>query len=418
MEVELFSPHKGQLKIIEGFADSTHKFGVVATGRQFGKSLLAQNLMMYWLLSETQQKGAWIAPVYNQCKKIFDELTIACYELIEKQNRADLTINFINGSTLHFLSTDNYNTIRGFSFNYMVIDEAAFVKQEAIEQAVMPTLTALGKKCLIISTPKSKNWFYEYFLRGNTQNPTYIAFKGRSHDNPYVDQSFIEEQRKSLPATIYNQEYDAEFTDAGNDVFTNIAEACVLNNFTYEPTRGIKYFAGVDLGLTNDYSVLTIMDEFGRVLIIERINGTSYADITKTFTNTIKRYGVCGGYVEVNGPGKPVFEVLHSHEKKLREFVTTNTNKMDGIRGLIYDIQESKIELPSKDLFPQLFNELSSFTYKINPTGTVSFSSPSGMNDDCVMSLMLANEARKKLIFSSSKLYIGNKHPNIKPKFG
>jgi hypothetical protein len=91
---------------------------------------------------------------------------------------------------------------------------------------------------------------------------------------------------------------------------------------------------------------------------------------------------------------------------------------MDGIRGLIYDIQESKIELPSKDLFPQLFNELSSFTYKINPTGTVSFSSPSGMNDDCVMSLMLANEARKKLIFSSSKLYIGNKHPNIKPKFG
>ena len=72
MEVQLFSPHVGQLKIIEGFADSTHKFGVVATGRQFGKSLLAQNLMMYWLLSETQQKGAWIAPVYNQCKNIFD----------------------------------------------------------------------------------------------------------------------------------------------------------------------------------------------------------------------------------------------------------------------------------------------------------------------------------------------------------
>ena len=132
MNVTLFTPHKGQKAIIEGFADSTHKFGVVATGRQFGKSLLAQNLMLYWLLSNTGQKGAWIAPVYNQCKKVFQELTNAAYEIINKQNKADLTIEFVNGSTLQFLSTDNYNTIRGFSFNYMVVDEAAFVKEESI----------------------------------------------------------------------------------------------------------------------------------------------------------------------------------------------------------------------------------------------------------------------------------------------
>ena len=41
MNVKLFSPHRGQKQIIDGFADSVHKFGIVATGRQFGKSLLA-----------------------------------------------------------------------------------------------------------------------------------------------------------------------------------------------------------------------------------------------------------------------------------------------------------------------------------------------------------------------------------------
>ena len=51
MEIQLFKPHQGQKQVIEGFADSEHKFGVVATGRQFGKSLLGQNLMLYWLLS-------------------------------------------------------------------------------------------------------------------------------------------------------------------------------------------------------------------------------------------------------------------------------------------------------------------------------------------------------------------------------
>jgi hypothetical protein len=220
MDINLFSPHKGQKYIIDNFADSKHKFGVVATGRQFGKSLLAQNMMLYWLLKTPNQKGVWITPIYNQCKKIFQELTNAANPLITAQNKADLTITFINGSTLQFLSTNNYNTIRGFSFHYMVIDEAAFIREEAINEAVLPTLTALGKKCLIISTPKSKNWFYHYFLRGNVSSDVYISFKGVSRDNPYVNRNFLIEQQKSLPKDIYNQEYLAEFTDAGQDVFT------------------------------------------------------------------------------------------------------------------------------------------------------------------------------------------------------
>jgi hypothetical protein len=56
MNVTLFTPHTGQEAIIDNFADSPHKFAVVATGRQFGKSLLAQNLMLYWLLSNPGKK--------------------------------------------------------------------------------------------------------------------------------------------------------------------------------------------------------------------------------------------------------------------------------------------------------------------------------------------------------------------------
>jgi len=417
MNVTLFKPHPGQKAIISEFADSEHKFGIVATGRQFGKSLLAQNLMLYWLLSNQNMKGAWITPVYNQCKKIFNEITSAAHDIIAKQNKADLTIEFVNGSSIQFLSTDNYNTIRGFSFHYMVIDEAAFIKEEAINEAVLPTLTALGKKCLIISTPKSKNWFYHYYLKGNTPNNVYISFKGISHDNPYVDQEFIKEQEKSLPTEIYKQEYLAQFSDAGSDVFTGIDQVCILNGFTNYQS-GTRYFVGVDLGIKNDYSVCTVVDEMGRVCYMERINGSSYAEVTKSFSTIIKRYKVTGGYVEVNGPGRPVYEVLHSNERKLKEWTTNNTNKAEGIRGLIYDIQEMDLTLPSKDIFPALYNELNAFTYKISSTGTVTFNAPNGYHDDCIISLMLANEARKKL-FSKGKIYIGdmNKKQSLKPTF-
>lgn len=406
MNITLFTPHIGQRKIIDGFADSDHKFGVVATGRQFGKSLLAQNLMLYWLLKDNRQKGAWISPIYNQSKKVFQELSNAANEIIKHSNKADLTMTFINGSTLQFLSAERYDSIRGFSFSHLVIDEAAFIKEIAIQEAIFPTLSALGKKCLIISTPKSKNWFYNAYLKGNTGGGDYISFRGISVDNPHISQTFIDEQRKSLPPDIFKQEYLAEFSESGNDVFTGVDAVCILDGWD-EPIQSRRYFAGIDLGLQHDYSVLTIIDESGRVSYIDRINGTSYSEVSRRFTTTLKRYQITGGYVEVNGPGLPVFEMLRSEIRKLKDWTTNNTNKGDGIRSLIYDIQSGTLMLPNKEFFPHLYNELSAFSYRISPNGTITFNAPSGMFDDCVMSLMLANEARTKIAFTSNKLYVG-----------
>jgi hypothetical protein len=406
MKITLFNPHYGQKKIIDGFADSSHKFGVVATGRQFGKSLLAQNLMLYWLLKNNKQKGCWISPIYNQSKKVFQELSNAANAIITHSNKADLTMEFVNGSTLQFLSAERYDSIRGFSFSHMVVDEAAFIKEIAMQEAILPTLSALGKKCLIISTPKSKNWFYNTYLKGGDGVGDYVSFRGISTDNPHISQQFINEQRKSLPPEIFKQEYLAEFSESGNDVFTGVESVCILNNWD-EPKTSRRYFAGVDLGLQHDYSVLTIIDESGRVSYIERVNGTSYAEISKRFTTALKRYKIEGGYVEINGPGLPVFEMLRAEVRKLRDWTTNNTNKVEGIRSLIYDIQGGTLMLPSKDFFPHLYQELSAYSYRISPNGTMTFNAPSGFFDDCVMSLMLANEARTKIAFSKSKLYVG-----------
>jgi len=420
MQITLFTPHKGQKNIIDNFADSEHKFGVVSTGRQFGKSLLAQNLMLYWLLQSPKQKGCWISPVYSQCRKIFLELLDASHKIVKQSNKAELTLEFVNGSTLQFLSSERYDSIRGFSFSHMVVDEAAFVKEIAMQEAILPTLSALGKKCLIISTPKSKNWFYNLYLKGSSDNKEYISFRGISTDNPHISNEFIEEQRKSLPPEIYKQEYLAEFSESGNDVFSGVDAICILNNWD-EPKTNKRYFAGVDVGIQNDYSVLTILDESGRVCFINRINGTSYAEITNTFGQQLKRYRITGGYVEVNGVGLPVFEMLNKENRKLKQWFTTNDNKNTGIRGLIYDIQEGTLEFPSRDLFPHLYNELNAFSYKLGNNGQVSFGAVSGAHDDCVMSLMLANEARKKLVLSKGSLYVGgsvNANQNTRPRWG
>ncbi len=406
MEVTLFTPHIGQKAIIDGFSSSEHKFGVVATGRQFGKSLLGQNLMLYWLLSKDKQKGAWISPIYNQGKKVFQELAAATNKIIKQSNKADLTIEFINGSTIQFLSAERYDSIRGFSFNYCVIDEAAFIREEALNEAILPTLSAIGKKCLIISTPKSKNWFYNYYLRGTTSNSDYISFRGVSIDNPHVSQDFILEQQKSLPAEIFKQEYQAQFSEASNDVFRGLDNVCNLNTFINED-RNKKHYIGVDSGFNDDYTVCAIFEEGGRCKNILRFNGTSFEEAGKTIVNALRRYNVVGGYIETNSIGQAIFELVQPHNRKIKPFYTSQDSKTRGVRALIQDIEEGVVELPSKELMPECYNELASYTYKVNTNGKLSFSHLPGQHDDIVDALWLANLSRSELANSGGGLYIG-----------
>ena len=406
MEITLFTPHTGQKAVIDGFANSKHKFGTVATGRQYGKSLLGQNLILYWLLSSKQQKGGWVSPIYNQAKKVFQELSAASNKIIKSSNKADLTITFINGSTLQFLSAERYDSIRGFSFNYIVIDEAAFIREEALNEAILPTLSAIGKKCLIISTPKSKNWFHTYWLRGQDDNSDYISFKGVSTDNPHVSQEFILEQQKSLPIDIYKQEYLAEFSEATNDVFKGLDNVCILRN--WDETKSTRDYFGVDTALANDFTVCTIMSESGRVKKILRFNGKTYDEASNTILNELRKYNIRGGLVERNGVGEAMYELIKKQYRQTKGFYTTQDSKTQAVRKLIYDIEEMTVELPSKELMPELYNELSSYTYKVNTNGKLSFSHPPGGHDDITDSLWLANMAREQLGKANGGLYIAN----------
>jgi len=406
MKVTLFTPHFGQKKIIDGFADSDHKFGVVSCGRQFGKSLLGQNLMLYWLLKTKNQKGAWISPIYNQAKKIFQELSNAANALIVQSNKADLTMTFVNGSTLQFLSAERYDSIRGYSFNYIVVDEAAFIREEAMNEAIYPTLSAIGKKCLIISTPKSKNWFYSTFLKGLDQGSDFISFRGISTDNPHISQTFINEQSKSLPTQIFKQEYLAEFSEATNDVFRGLDNVCILNEWE-EPQRNKQYYFGLDVGLSNDYTVCTILDESGRTARILRFNGKSIADAGKDIVTTLRRYNVKGGYIETNNIGQAIYELVRSENIKCKGYTTTQESKQLGVRKLMEDIENGAIMLPSLQLMSECYDELSAYTYRVSANGKLSFSHPTGYHDDIVDSIWLANLSRIELGFSRNKIYIG-----------
>jgi len=406
MKVNLFKPYPAQRNVIDGYATSEHLFGVVVSPRGSGKTLLAINLMLFWLLKNNGSKGGLISPIYNQAKASMEIISKTAFELIKSQNKAELSIEFINGSTLKFLSADRADSVRGFRFEYLILDEVAYMKKDSIESAIIPTLNPNGRKCLMISTPRSKNHFYEYYLRGQQGENDIISYKIRLDECPYVKTELIEEAKKSLPADVFRAEYEAEFTDSTNDVFIGFSKNCNLNVWDTN-TRDRCYF-GIDTGLANDYSTLTIITEGGRVAFMDRVNQLSLDEIAKRFITKLKSYNVVNGFVEANGIGAGMLELIKREVRETKAFHTNQDNKMTAIRQLMADLDSGFIELPTRDLMPVLYDEMSSYTYKYSANGKISFTHPAGLHDDLLDSLWLANHARNELKNSGKKaIFIG-----------
>jgi phage terminase large subunit-like protein len=151
-----FSPHNKQREIIDGILNDDAKYHVVSVGRQFGKSLMGINLVLYWAINNRPCKIIWVSPTYSQANKVQKEINDALRHsrFIESCNFSESTIRLRNGSEIYFRSGERYDNIRGFTFDYGVVDEAAFMRREVWFEALRPTFSIRGKKVLFLSHPQ------------------------------------------------------------------------------------------------------------------------------------------------------------------------------------------------------------------------------------------------------------------------
>ena len=398
--VEGFTPTSKQKEIIDACTDDTTKYIVGCFGRQAGKSFTAQNLILKWVLEDNGSVAMWVSPVYSQAKKVFTELvnSIAGTGLTKSVNKSELEIRFINGSTLYFRSGEREDTLRGYTLTYLVIDEAAYIKDNVWSEVLRPTVLVHGKKVLFISTPKGKNWFYNIAMRGGSiEYPQYKTFYATSFDSPFITKEELEEAKLSLPDNIYKQEILAEFIDDGGEVFGNLKLTSIMSAYSQQETNE-KYYAGLDFGRQNDYTVLIILNSKGEMVDFYRERQKSWDIIISEILVKLRKWKPVG-YAEVNSIGDVLYETLKKQYANIQPFVTNNDSKQNLIEDLIMGMNENKIKLPNQTLNPDLYKELSVFTYEYSPkTRRVKYGSPSGFHDDCVISLALAYHSFKTKI--------------------
>ena len=389
--------HPGQLKIAQDILKTDATFYTIVTPRQYGKSFMIIQLMLYYALNNPNVKIIFLSPVYSQCAKIYKELLkgIQDAKIIQKFNGAENSIIFINGSEIYFKSMQIPDNIRGNTIDYVFCDEASYYKKDAFESVVIPLMAARPKaKCFLFSTPHGKNFFYEYYMKGFTNEPGFRSYKGKSSENPYRNQFIIDISKKSMPEAIFRQEFEAEFIDGNGSVFQNINKITTITKWS-EPIPGEKYYVGIDIGITNDFLVMTVLDSKANVVYCYRDTKKSVQYLLEQMRIIFNKYNPQNTLVETNGVGNGIFDFIKKLHKSVSPFVTTNESKQEIIEDLIFAIQEQALHIPTKELFPYITEEMDDFGFTYKPSSRRVFYGSISGHDDTVMSLGFAYHALK-----------------------
>lgn len=402
IKVNISDLNKRQSEIVSDILASrgVTKYFVIRAGRQSGKSFLISRLSIYFCLKYPKSINAFILGFHRQNRKIFsDMLNIIPKQLISKVLNGDgeRSIEFINGSVLQFLTASNYESIRGCTFDTVVCDEVAQWKVGSL--SIIKPVVAAKKDAVFVmsSTPRGKNDFYEEAMKGMDPDNDFVKHYMMSYrDNSMYDEREIIEQKKTMPESVFLQEYEGQFVFGKSSVFGVFGQHQSLSEWGMP--NGKQHYFGIDnAGDGDDKTVITIMDELGRVCYIEELDDMSIPDQVSVLTEIIKKWNAVG-YSEYNGLGLGTSEYLQVNcPGKVEKWWTSNESKQELVTNFLYELNSGKIQLPTLDLCPKLDNEMSTYSVTRLQSGKLQYSHPNGLHDDYVDSLMLANQARMKL---------------------
>ena len=187
--------------------------------RQSGKSLMSAVIALHRALYDPGSLVLILAPSERQAKETFAKVAAHYRDLgrgaVPSDSYRKLGIELTNGSRVEALPGSE-KTIRGFSgVDLLILDEAARV-DDALYFAVRPMLAVSGGALIMLSTPAGKRGvFFEEWTGGKG----WERYRVTAEECPRISPEFLEEERRSLPARIFRQEYECSFEETEDSVF-------------------------------------------------------------------------------------------------------------------------------------------------------------------------------------------------------
>lgn len=341
----------------------------------------------------------WGVPAYRNGRSLWRWAKSAIWELKDAKmvdvSESERVISFPNsGGFFGLYSLEDPSCVRGEDFHLAVLDEAARMRPEVWSEAVQPCLADTDGDAFLISSPNGRNWFYEEWLRGQSDGKLQKSWKAPSRDNPNPNiQRAAEMARTRVPERVYLQEWEAEFIEDTGAVFRRVREAATAP-YPIQPYPG-QFVMSIDWGRSVDFTVLIVMDVARRTVVdFDRFNQVGWEIQRGRVVAMARKWNVSSILAEQNSIGDPNIEQLAGAPDFLpiHGFTTTNATKAEIIEDLALAIETGAITYPN---IPELVNELIAFSMEKTRSGLIRYAAPEGLWDDCVITLALARAASK-----------------------
>lgn len=379
-EVLNFHPFQYQKQV---FLDDSNRM-VLIWGRQIGKSVTIAAKAIREAMSG-KKTILLFAPTQRQSSLLFNKvvsfisgnilLSASVYRMTQT------LVEFVHGSQIHSLPAGKGYTIRGFTADLIIIDEAAFLKDEAMT-AIMPMLATTNGKMILMGTPFGKKGrFYEASISEN-----YSKSHHTSYECPLISNKFLEEEKERMTEMEFKQEWLAEFIEEADTFFTrDILFGSREKNYPgivedYELRKEIEndydYYLGVDFARQGeDYSVFIVvgLHRYSHKMKVSWMEETQ----KKRLTDAAGRIQILHNifhfkriFLDETGLGAGPTDVLIEKRLPCEPVTMTQQAKEELYFNLKKLMEDGTVMIPHHD---KLIRELHNVVYEIRSNKHISF---------------------------------------------
>lgn len=190
---------------------------LVTTSRQSGKSTCCAAMALHRCHTRPHFVVVAVSPTQRQSTLLVSKVRDFAERLgitLVKANA--MSLEFTNGSVIYALS-GNANTVRGYSPDLLMIDEAAYTT-DSLYIACLPMLAATKGDLIAITTPNGRRgWFWDEWSGEGAGN--WMRIEVPYTEISRISPDFIAGQKASMSRERFAAEYECAFNSSTFGLF-------------------------------------------------------------------------------------------------------------------------------------------------------------------------------------------------------
>ncbi|MCP8303887.1 MAG: hypothetical protein H3Z50_00205 [archaeon] len=365
-----FYPFDYQDRILEDESDRL----IAICGRQVGKSTCSAIKLLRFAVTNPKTTSIVVSATLRQSMETFNKVLGFINSSILRNSVKRMTrtqIIFKNNSRIVCLPSGRYgSTLRGLTVHFAVIDEASFIYDEVIANAIFPMLTTTKGKIWMLTTP----WDRDHITYRCFNSKDWSVYHFPSSKNPLIKEEFLDEQRQLIGEERYRLEYLAEFVDDSRSYFPMTLLRPCIDECLEESRLGGEYFAGYDPGGKESLAALVVIERLKDhlyTLYFRGVKDIPYTQFTVEIADLHKKFRFKSLAIDMTGLGNPIVEHARELDLPVDGFNLTQKFREELLSNLRILFEQRKVSLPQDT---QFLGSLNCIEYERTRTGGYHFS--------------------------------------------